>query len=109
MNLPNRGQVQGLPLGAIVETNAHFSSLGVTPLVAGRLPDALQAIMAGHAERQMALLDAVFGARWGDLFDLFRTDPLVAPLSADDARRMFTEMVRATARHLPHGLQREAA
>lgn len=109
VNLPNRGQVQGLPLGAIVETNAHFSSLGVTPLVAGRLPDALQAIMAGHAERQMALLDAVFGARWGDLFDLFRTDPLVAPLSADDARRMFTEMVRATARHLPHGLQREAA
>jgi alpha-galactosidase len=109
VNLPNRGQVDGLPKGTIVETNALFSSMGVAPLVAGRLPDALMAIVADHAARQSALVDAVMGARWGDLFDLFRTDPLVAPLPTEDAGRMFTEMVQATARHLPKELQREAA
>ena len=109
VNLPNRGQMDGLPLGTIVETNALFSSLGVTPLVAGRLPDALLAIVAGHAARQTALLDAVMAGDWGALFDLYRADPLVAPLAEADARAMFAEMIRATARHLPDNLQREAA
>ncbi|MFQ1702532.1 alpha-galactosidase [Loktanella agnita] len=109
VNLPNRGQIEGLPLGTIVETNALFSSLGVTPLVAGRLPDSLLAIVADHAARQTALLDAVIGQRWDDLFDLFRTDPLVAPLPDDTARQMFNEMVQATSRHLPDALLQEAS
>lgn len=109
VNLPNRGQMDGLPPGTIVETNALFSSMGVTPLVAGRLPDALLAITTDHAARQTALVDAVMAARRDDLFALFHADPLVAPLDADTARRMFDEMVRATARHLPRDLQGEAA
>ncbi|TRW94211.1 alpha-galactosidase [Paracoccus sp. M683] len=109
VNLPNRGQMDGLPQGTIVETNALFSSLGVTPLVAGRLPAPLLRIVADHAARQTALLDAVMAESWGDLFALFRTDPLIAPLSDARAREMFVEMVRATARHLPQELQREVA
>ena len=109
VNLPNRGQMEGLPIGTIVETNALFSSLGVTPLVAGRLPDALHAIVADHAERQTALIAAVFESRWDALFDLFRTDPLVAPLRMDQARQMFEEMVQATSHHLPRELLKEAS
>lgn len=109
VNLPNRGQIDGLPHGSIVETNALFSSLGVTPLVAGRLPGELQAITAAHAARQTGLLDAVQDARWGELFDLFRSDPLVAPLDTASARAMFNRMVQATARHLPDDLRRDAA
>ncbi|AUH34344.1 alpha-galactosidase [Paracoccus tegillarcae] len=109
VNLPNRGQIDGLPHGTIVETNALFSSLGVTPLVAGRLPDALQTITADHAARQTALTQAVMTASWGDLFDLFRSDPLVVPLSDACAKDLFVEMVQATAHHLPEELQREAA
>jgi len=109
VNLPNRGQMDGLPMGTIVETNALFSSLGVTPLVAGRLPYTLHEIVADHAARQTALIAAVCGNRWGDLFDLFRTDPLVAPLRPDGARRMFQEMVQATSHHLPRDLVKEAS
>lgn len=109
VNLPNRGQMDGLPLGTIVETNALFSSLGVTPLVAGRMPDALLAITADHAARQSALLQAVGEGRWDDLFELFRTDPLVAPLPVEAARQMFDEMVQATAHHLPRDLLKEAS
>ncbi|MCB5200446.1 alpha-galactosidase [Loktanella sp. TSTF-M6] len=109
VNLPNRGQMDGLPMGTIVETNALFSSLGVTPLVAGRLPDALHDIVRDHAARQTDLLAAVVENRWDDLFGLFRTDPLVAPLPTDTARLMFHEMVQATSHHLPRDLLREAS
>lgn len=109
VNLPNRGQMMGLPEGTIVETNAVFSGLGVTPLVAGRLPEAVQAIVADHAARQTALLDAVTTESYGDLFKLFRTDPLVQALSENEARSMYVEMIRATAPYLPDGLTKEAA
>jgi alpha-galactosidase len=109
VNLPNRGQLSGLPEGTIVETNALFSSLGVTPLVAGQPPAALLEIMSDHAARQNALIAAVCDAQWGDLFALFRTDPLVAALPEPQARDMFKQMLEATARHLPPDLLREAA
>lgn len=109
VNLPNRGQIANLPLGAIVESNALFSGLGVTPLMAGALPDALAAIIAPHAQRQSALLSALATGAHDGLFDLFRTDPLVAPLGANEARQMFSEMIRATARHLPNDLVKEVA
>lgn len=108
-NMPNRGQVEGLPLGAIVETNVMFSGLGITPLVAGRLPVSLEPVVRAHADRQTALLDAVVEGRYGDLFALFRTDPLVAPLSNGAARAMYSEMIRATSDWLPVELAKEAA
>lgn len=109
VNLPNRGQIENLPMGAIVETNALFSGLGVTALMAGRLPDALAPIVADHATRQTGLLDAMMAQDYGGLFDMFRTDPLVAPMADADARAMFNDMLRATAAYLPDALVAEAA
>lgn len=103
-NCPNQGQLVGLPTGAIIETNLVFSGLGVTPLVAGRLPTALELLVRPHAERQTALVDAVLGERWGDLFSLFLSDPLVVPLGPDKARLLYRDMVEATSRHLPKTL-----
>lgn len=77
--------------------------------MAGRLPEPLAAIVSAHAARQTALVDAAVSARWDTLFELFRTDPLVVPLGTDTARRMFVEMVEATARHLPAELMQEVA
>lgn len=103
-NLPNRGQVAGLPEGAIVETNAVFSGLGIVPMVAGRLPATLEPLVADHARRQIALLDAVVAEDWGALPALFASDPLVAPLGASRARDLLTEMIAATAHRLPPSL-----
>ncbi len=108
-NLPNRGQIPNLPQEAIVETNALFTGLGVQPVVAGALPDALAAVIAPHAMRQTALVAAVMEERWNDLFPLFVTDPLVAPLGTDRARAMYDEMLQATAAHLPEELVQGAA
>jgi alpha-galactosidase len=38
-NLPNRGQIENLPLGAIVETPVTVNGAGVHPVHVGRLPD----------------------------------------------------------------------
>ena len=109
VNLPNRGQMYGLPLGAIVETNATFSGLGVTPMIAGALPADLNAIVADHVNRQNALLQAVADKNYAALFNLFRTDPLVAPLDDARARALYRDMVTATAAYLPQELIKEAA
>ncbi|WP_316014126.1 alpha-galactosidase [Roseobacter sp. HKCCA0434] len=105
VNLPNRGQIAGLPEGAIVESNAIFSGLGVQPVHAGALPPALTAIVADHATRQQALLQAVMTEDGAALFDLFHADPLVAHLPRDTARTLFGDMLTATGHHLPAGLR----
>jgi alpha-galactosidase len=106
VNLPNMGQMQGLPLGAIVETNARFSGLGVQPVQAGRLPAALDLIVRPHAERQTALVEAVLAHDSAALLPLFLSDPLVTALSPDRATQMFREMVAATTHRLPEALAR---
>ena len=109
VNLPNRGQMAGLPTGAIVETNAVFSGLGITPMVAGQLPQELHDVVADHAARQSGLLAAVTSGDYAALFDLFRSDPLVAPLDESRARALYRDMVTATAAYLPKELVKEAA
>lgn len=105
VNLPNRGQITGLPEGAIVESNAVFAGLGVTPVLAGRLPAELESIVFDHATRQTALLDAVLEGDKDALFPLFYKDPLVAPLPRQEAEKMFSEMVAATSSWLPADLR----
>ena len=41
VNLPNTGQIPNLPLGAVVETNAHFCADSVRPVMAGPLPETI--------------------------------------------------------------------
>lgn len=105
VNLPNTGQMDGLPAGTIVETNAVFSGLGVQPCCAGRLPTALQPLVADHAARQTALVTHALSGDRNALFPLFAADPLVAPLPAARARQMFDRMLKATEYLLPDNLK----
>ena len=104
VNLPNHGQMAGFLADAIVETNARFSSAGITPLLAGRLPAAVDLMVSEHARRQSATVEAVLDGRRDDIFALLITDPQVAPLGPDRARVMFDEMTAATAHCLPRNL-----
>ncbi len=88
VNLPNEGQLTGLAHGAIVETNAVFSSLGIQPVVAGTLPAPLNEIVKDHSARQTALLDAVVEKNGKALFPLFASDPLVSPLGEEKAAEL---------------------
>ena len=53
VNPPNMGQMQDLPRGTIVDTNAVFSGLGVVPVQAGRLPETAQIVEANYASDRM--------------------------------------------------------
>ena len=107
-NMPNRGQIEGLPEGAIVETNVAFSGLGPQPVLAGRLPAALEPLVADHAARQSALVAAMAAGDHGALYPLFAADPALAGLEPRGRRKMFVEMLAATADWLPETLIREA-
>ena len=108
-NMPNCGQMEGLPEGAIVETNVLFSGLGLRPVLAGRLPATLEAIVCDHAARQSALRRAMLVGERDALFPLFADDPALRDLPANDRRALFTDMLAATARWLPKSLTEEAA
>ena len=69
VNLPNRGQIEGLPLGAVVETNAVFSKGSIQPVFAGRLPKGLQRLVADNLHSYFFVLCA---ARDGCLEDVVR-------------------------------------
>jgi alpha-galactosidase len=96
VNLPNRGQMEGVPRDRVVETNARFSRDRVLPLASGRLPPALDAWVNLHASNQEDVVEAALGGDEELGFRAFASDPLVHRLPLDRARKMFGEMLRAT-------------
>lgn len=101
VNLPNKGQYEGVPAGAVVETNALFRKQGVSPIVSGKLPDELQHLVLGHVTNQETILRAALAKDKELAFKAFINDPLVVPIGVDDARKLFDEMLGNTKHLLP--------
>lgn len=99
VNLPNRGQIDGLPLGAVLESNAIFSRNSVQPVYAGRLPEGVHALVHRHVAGQQTLLTAAQQHDRELAFQVFLNDPLV-PLSMGQARSLFEAMVHNTRGYL---------
>lgn len=100
VNMPNRGQIAGLPPGAVVETNALFSRDSVRPVLAGRLPPAVEALVAPHAFAQEVILRAATSRDAWAAFPAFLADPLMTAAPAD-AERLYARMLDATKAYLP--------
>ena len=86
MNIPNRGQIPNLPLGAVVETNAVFRSGSVTPVMAGEIPNEIHPLVARICTEQEMLDKALANRDLGMLFNAFAADPLVTCCYEDAAR-----------------------
>jgi len=100
VNLPNVGQVEGLPRDAVVETNAWFSRDSVTPEFSGRLPAGVEALVARAVSNQEIIVEAALRRDKKLAFQAFLNDPLMT-LTTDRAWKMFNEMLHATRRMLP--------
>ena len=99
VNVPNRGQIPNLPLGAVVETNAVFRSDEVTPVMAGNIPDSIYPLVSRVSGEQEMVAKAVRERDLELAFQAFANDPLVTiPLS--DARKLFKEMIENTKAYL---------
>ena len=77
VDVPNLGQIDGLPRDAVVECMAEVDSLGVRPLVAGPLPHAAYAVIAPHVARQELIVEAALTGQREPALAALATDPLV--------------------------------
>ncbi len=103
VNLPNRGQIPNLPLGAVVETNARFARDRIDPLSPGPLPDSLLPLISRHAENQGNTLDAALRCDRELGFATFMNDPQLAGVSPEEGRKLFDDMLRNQRAFLPAG------
>ena len=99
VNIPNRGQIPNLPLGAVVETNAIFRTNEVTPVLAGNIPVSIYPLVSKVCAEQEALSEAIANRDLDAIFEAFASDPLVT-CSLADARKLFDEMVDNTKKYL---------
>lgn len=103
VNLPNRGQLAGIPLGTVVETNAVFDRDSVRPVLAGALPEPIRTLLLPHVEIQDITLRA---AETGDrdlVVKALQLDPNTAAKckNADELRRLADDMIAGTSAYLP--------
>ncbi len=99
VNIPNRGQIPNMPLGAVVETNAFFTTDTVQPLVAGNVPENVMPLVGRIAFEQACVVNAGIKKDLNLAFGAFASDPLVR-LTLSDTRALFDKMIENTSSYL---------
>jgi len=99
VNLPNIGQIPNLPFGAVVETNAHFTSGRVTPVAAGEMPGTIAALTYPTLQNQECVVEAGLTRDLELAFRAFVSDHLVT-VDHGTARKLFDTMVENTKAYL---------
>ncbi len=99
VNIPNRGQIPNLPLGAVVETNAVFRANSLEPVQAGPIPEAIYPLISHICGEQELVSDGIAERDLDKIFCAFANDPLVT-CSLEDAGKLFAEMVENTKAYL---------
>jgi alpha-galactosidase/6-phospho-beta-glucosidase family protein len=101
VNVPNRGQIANLPLGAVVETNALFRRDELSPVFAGNLPGDVLALVQRHVTNQENTLRAVMESDRRLALNAFLNDPLLARLTPAEGEALFCTMAENTRDYLP--------
>ncbi|MBE6915363.1 MAG: alpha-glucosidase/alpha-galactosidase [Ruminococcaceae bacterium] len=99
VNIPNRGQIPNLPLGAVVETNAVFRDSSLVPVFAGPIPTEIYPLVSRICAEQEAVFEGIAERNVEKIFAAFANDALVT-CSLDDARKLFDEMCENTKEYL---------
>lgn len=100
VNLPNIGQVPGLPLGSIVETNCIFSNDCVKPVVSKELPVAVKNLVLRNCLNIDQTYEGIKERDLDKIFAAFVDQPLCCSLSLEDANSLFREMIANTKEYL---------
>jgi len=99
VNMPNRGQIPNLPLGAVVETNAVFRANSVDPVFAGPIPTEIYPMVARICGEQELISKGITERNLNKIFAAFANDPLVT-CGLEDAKKLFKEMCENTKAYL---------
>lgn len=103
VNLPNAGQIENLPRGAVVETNAVFRRNEIRPVLAGPLPGPVHALIIRHVLGQENALKAALACDRAVGLAAFLNDPQMSRVDPADGEALFDEMMRAQRAFLPAG------
>jgi alpha-galactosidase len=106
VNLPNTGQIDNLPRGAVVETLAEITSAGAQPLTVGPLPLGVLSTLEPHVVNQELILRAALEGDRQLALQAMANDPLVHDLPR--AKAILDEFLVAHARYLPQFQRRVA-
>ena len=101
VNVPNRGQIPNLPLGAVVETNALFGRDRIEPLYAGPMPSNILPLVARHIYNQENTLKTALRCDRKLGFTTFMNDPQMAGVSFSDGQKLFNDMLENQRDYLP--------
>lgn len=100
VNMPNRGQMPGIPMGSIVETNCVFTHNTASPVTAPALPLGALALVKRCSDNIDLTCEGIVERDMDKLFAAFLNQPLCSTLSMGDAKTLFTEMCRNTREYL---------
>jgi alpha-galactosidase/6-phospho-beta-glucosidase family protein len=101
VNLPNIGQIDNLPRGAVVETLGLVDSAGFAPIGIGAMPETLRALTEVHCQIQKMTLEAALTGNKKLALEALMLDPLCAKLAPSQIRKMGLDLMAATKNYLP--------
>lgn len=99
VNIPNKGQIPNLPLGAVVETNALFRANSLNPVFAGPIPEEIYPLVSRVCTEQEIVAEGIAKRDLKKIFSAFANDPLVT-CGLEEAKKMFREMCENTKTYL---------
>lgn len=99
INHPNIGQMAGLPMGTVVESNALISRDSIELIIAGTFPYDLQSLIIKHANNQEIVVQAGINKDYELGLRSFQNDPLVN-LSLEESRTLYFNMLNSTKEYL---------
>jgi alpha-galactosidase len=106
VNLPNTGQIDNLPRGAVVETLAEITSAGAQPLTVGPLPHGVLSTLEPHVVNQEMIVRAALEGDRRLALQAMANDPLVHDLRT--AQAILDELLVAHEAYLPQFRRRVA-
>jgi galacturan 1,4-alpha-galacturonidase len=92
VNMINKGQIEGLPLGQVVESNALFRYDSVEPIHSGKLPPAVESMVRRHMDNHNLVMESYRNKDFTYAIQALAQDPLCGHLSFADVEKMFYEM-----------------
>nr|MBQ8244737.1 alpha-glucosidase/alpha-galactosidase [Oscillospiraceae bacterium] len=100
VNMPNHGQMPGLPEGAIVETNCVFTNGYVKPITAKPLPAGALALVRRASDNVDAVCEGIRERDLDKIFAAFMNQALCSTLSWEEGEALFREMCENTKAYL---------
>ena len=100
VNMPNRGQMPGLPMGSIVETNCIFTNGLVKPVTAKPLPAGALALVQRNCANIDLTCEGIRERNLEKIFAAFMNQPLCSNLTVKQGRELFNAMCENTREYL---------